>query len=238
MFYMMGLGLDQDSLGKKALETLKKCQKVYLESYTVKLPYPQQALEKILKKKIVELARSEVEKEEFINNAKTEDIALLVYGSPLTATTHISLILKCKKENIPYKIIHHASILDAVAETGLQVYKFGKTASMPLWKENYKPTSFIEIIKENRSIGAHTLILVDIGLDYQNALQQLKEAMKEMKLEKMIVCSMLGTEKQKILYASLENLEKTKEKIEELFCFIIPGKLHFLEEEMLKTYSL
>lgn len=234
---MIGLGLDLDDLSKRALEIIKKCQKVYLESYTVKLPYPQPALEKILKKKIIELARSEVEKEDFIDNAKTEDIALLVYGSPLTATTHISLILKCKKEKIPYQVIHNASIFDAVAETGLQIYKFGKIASMPLWKESYKPTSFIEAIQENQSIGAHTLILIDIGLDYQNALQQLKEAMKEMKLEKIIVCSMLGTKKPKILYNTLDNLQKNKTKVEEPFCFIIPGKLHFLEEEMLKGYS-
>jgi len=97
-----------------------------------------------------------VNSEQIIEEAKKNDIALLVYGSPLVATTHISLILKCKKENIPYKIINSASVVDAIAETGLQLYKFGRTASMPAWKQGYKPMSFVNIINENSRAGALT----------------------------------------------------------------------------------
>ncbi|HLD37461.1 MAG TPA: diphthine synthase, partial [Candidatus Nanoarchaeia archaeon] len=149
MFYLIGLGLDVKSISIEGWEICGKCEKLYLESYTIELPYKTKELEKFLGKKVIGLDREQVEGEKFIDEAKTKDIALLAYGSPLAATTHISLLLKCKKENIPFKIFHNASILDAVAETGLQLYKFGKTASMPKWRGSYRPMSFIEIIKEN-----------------------------------------------------------------------------------------
>src|SRR3989338_5720710 len=114
MFYLIGLGLDVKGI---SIEGWEICEKLYLESYTIELPYKIKELEKFLGKKVIELDREQVEGEKFIDEAKTKDIALLAYGSPPAATTHISLVLKCKKENIPFKIFHNASILDAVAET-------------------------------------------------------------------------------------------------------------------------
>ena len=109
--------------------------------------------------------------------AKKENVALLVYGSPLSATTHISLINSCKSKKIKYKILHAGSIFDAVAESGLQLYKFGKTTSLPKWQENFTPTSYLDIIKENQKIGAHTLLLIDIGLTFTKTKEQLKRDM-------------------------------------------------------------
>ncbi len=233
VFYLIGLGLNLKSLSVEALEVLKKCNRVYLESYTVDFPYSIKDIEKVIGKKIEELGREEVENEGFIDSAKKENIALLVYGNPLSATTHISLILKCKKEGIDYKVLHNASILDAIAETGLQLYKFGKTASMPAWKESYKSNSFIEVIKENLKIKAHTLLLVDIGLSSENALEQFEQVCKKrnMNLGKIIICSQIGVDS-KIYYDTLEKLKKKKIKMP--FCIIIPSEMHFLEKEALE----
>ena len=104
-FYLIGAGLDLKSVSVDALEVLKKCRKVYLESYTVDFPYEVSDIEK-LGIKAIPLTRTMVEMEDFVEEAKLQDIALLVYGSPLTATTHISLILKCRKENINYDNSH------------------------------------------------------------------------------------------------------------------------------------
>ena len=233
MFYLIGLGLDVKGISIEGWEICGKCEKLYLESYTIELPYKIKELEKFLGKKVIELDREQVEGEKFIDEAKTKDIALLAYGSPLAATTHISLVLKCKKENIPFKIFHNASILDAVAETGLQLYKFGKTASMPKWRGSYRPMSFIEIIKENSDIGAHTLLLADIGLNFNDALNQFQGALKKNKLKMglIIVCSRLGTDGKNIVCENIEDLKN--EKINSPFCIIIPSELHFLEEEAL-----
>ena len=46
---------------------------------------------------------------------------------------------------------------------------------MPNWAEHTnRPTSFTSYIKQNLSIDAHTLILTDIGLQIQQAIEQLK----------------------------------------------------------------
>lgn len=234
MLYLIGLGLDSSSLSREKIEIIKKCDKVYLENYTVEFPYSTEKIEENLGKKILQADREFIESLKILEDAKTKDIALLIYGSPLTATTHISIITEAKKKKIKYKIIYNASIIDAVAETGLQLYKFGKISSIPKWTEKYKPKSFNENIKQNLSIDAHSLILIDIGLEFNDALNELSESLDEgkIKIGKMIVCSCLGTEKSRILYDKFENL--SHKSIKAPFCFIIPGKLHFVEEEVLE----
>jgi diphthine synthase len=231
-FYLIGTGLNAESITLEAIKATRKCKKVFLENYTVDFPYEKKFLERKLNKKIKELKREEVESESFLESCRKEDIALLVYGDSLSATTHSELILSCKKNKIPFVIIHNASILTAISETGLQLYKFGKTASMPTWKDNWKPESFTDIIKQNLSIDAHTLLLVDIGLSLDKAKEQLIESFKHqnIKVEKLIACSNLGV-KSEIAYDKIENLPK---RIRPPYCFIIPAKLHFLEEEYLK----
>lgn len=240
-FYLIGLGLNENSITGEAWQTLQKCERVYLEGYTVEFPYDTDLLSKGINKEIIKLNREEVEREEFLIEAKNADIALLVYGSPLSATTHYSLISKCINEGIKHKIIYNGSILDAVAETSLQLYKFGKIVSMPKWiKSKYEPESFIEIIKDNQKIKAHTLILVDIGLDYEDALGQLMKSLKNngMKIDELVICSRLGTADSKIIYSNMEKLLKIN-NIKEPFCFIIPSKeLHFTEEEALESFKV
>ncbi len=234
MFYFIGLGLNEKSLTTEALAVLRKCKKIYLEFYTIKFPYSVEDLEKQIGRKIEKLDRGQVESERFLNDAKREDIALLVYGSPLAATTHISLLLKCKKDKIKFRILQNTGVFNAVSESGLQLYKFGKTTSLPQAKQSYEPKSFIEIVEENKRIGAHTLILVDIGLKFQDALKQLEKNLALNDEDKIVVCSCLGTKSSEIVYNVLKNLKKLK-SVKEPFCFIIPGKLHFIEEEALKT---
>src|SRR3989344_5138084 len=162
MLYLIGLGLNEEGFSFEAFNAVKNSRKVYLESYTVEFPYNIELLEERLEKKVKKVDRSFVENgvENLIREAKEINIALLIYGSPLMATTHISIIDECKKKRIPYRIVNGASILDAIGETGLSLYKFGKIASLPF----HEADSFIDLVKENLSINAHTLILVDIGM--------------------------------------------------------------------------
>jgi len=70
------------------------------------------------------------------------------------------MVIRAKKQGIDVKVIHNASIMNAVAACGLQLYNFGETVSIPLWEENWQPTSFIEKIQRNKSNGLHTLCLL------------------------------------------------------------------------------
>ncbi len=234
-FYLISLGLKSKDATHESIEIVKNCKEVYLENYTVDFPFEKGELEEIYQKKIKELEREKVELEDFLKKAKKEDIALLVYGDALSATTHSELILSCKKNKIPFKITHNASILTAIAETGLQLYKFGKTASMPTWRDNWKPDSFIEIIKQNKSISAHTLLLVDINLEIEKSKEQLREAFQKnsFQIDRIILCSNLGVNS-KIYYLPLEKIPK---KIKKPYCIIIPDRLHFHEEEYLEKFK-
>jgi len=227
MLYIIGLGLNENGISKEGLLALEKCKKVYLEGYTVDFPYKISDLNLgKRKKKIMKLGRNEVESDKLIREAKSINIALLVYGSPLFATTHMSLVLDAEKMGVRVKVIYSASVLDAIAETGLQIYKFGKIASMAK-----QEADFIQYVKENQKIDAHSLILVDIGLKFEEALGRLEKE----KIREVVVCSCLGCEEGKIVYGKISELKG--EKIKQPFCFIIPGKMHFMEKEALERFE-
>lgn len=233
MLYLIGLGLNDKGISKEGMLAVEKCKKVYLEGYTVNFPYTLNELH-LGKKKIIRLRRDEVESNKLIKEAKGRNIALLVYGSPLFATTHMTLILDAKEQKVRTEVIYSASVLDGIAETGLQLYKFGKIASIPAWTKNYKPDSFMDLVKDNQSIKAHSLILIDIGLPFERALEQLEEAAKNknVKLGEIIICSQIGTENSRIFYDTITSLKK--KRISLPFCIIIPEDMHFLEEKGLR----
>ena len=237
MLYLIGLGLNLKGISVEGLEILKNCKKIYLENYTVDFPYAENVLWEFIGKKIEIADRKKVEGLEIVDEAKKKDVALLIYGSPLTATTHIALLDEAKHSRVKCRVIYAGSIFDAIGETGLQLYKFGKITSMPAWKKSFTPTSFMEIIKDNQKIDAHSLILVDIGLPFEKAIEQFKKSLEEHKIRigKFLVCSNLGTKNKKIYLRTLKEFEDYK--IHKPFCFVILGKLHFAEEEFLKRFE-
>jgi diphthine synthase len=239
MLYLIGLGLNKKGISVEGLEIAKRCKKVYLENYTVDFPYTLGELSEVIGKDIVSLDRGKVESLEFVDYAKKSDVALLVYGSPLMATTHITILDECNKSGIKTRVIHAGSIIDGIGETGLQLYKFGKISSMPTWKKSFTPDSFMEIIKDNQRAKAHSLILVDIGLDFDEALKQLEISSEkyQIKLKKLIVCQNIGTKRQKILYRDMVELREFS-GVRKPYCIIIPsGDLHFTEEDYLKNFE-
>jgi len=238
MLYIIGLGLNVDGISTFGLECARKCKRIYLENYTVDFPYSLGELTQFIDKKIIPADREMVENLELVDEAKKMDVALLVYGSPLTATTHITLIQEAKRMGIKYKVIYNASVLDAVAQTGLQIYKFGKIASMPAWKKSYEPDSFMETVKENMSIKAHSLILIDPGLEFQDAFTQLEKTLEKynIKPKSLVVCSALGTKYSKIMYKFIEEFKRIKD-IKHPYCMILPGKMHFMESEEVEEFK-
>ncbi len=236
MLYIIGLGLNEQGISKEGLLALEGCSKVFLEGYTVDFPYDIEGLH-LGKRNIEVLGRKEVESNFLIKEAKSKKVALLVYGSPLFATTHMTLIRDAKEQGTRVRVIYAASIFDALAGTGLQLYKFGKITSMPMWKENYEPDSFMDVVKDNKSIKAHSLILSDIGMGFKRAINQFQKAVdnKKIKLDKIIVCSKMGAEEESVYYDTIEKLKN--QKIRMPFCIIIPEDMHFMEKEALELIS-
>ena len=231
VLYIIGLGLEVRGISLHGKKILKNVKKIYLDNYTVELPYSKKELEKELKIKVIEASRESVESERLVDEAKKGDVVLLVYGSPLSATTHISLIESCKEKKVKFNILYSGSVFDAVAESGLSLYKFGKTISLPKWQKNFEPKSFMNVIEDNKKIWAHTLLLIDIGLKFQDAKKELIECGLK---EKVIVCSCLGI-KSKFFYGFLDDIPI--DKIKAPYCIIIPSKLDINEERLLNINS-
>ena len=122
----------------------------------------------------------------------------------------------------------------------MQLYKFGKTASIAKWiLPSFRPESFYEVIKANLGIGAHTLLLLDIGLKVNEALSYLESMAKTKDSQindwQIVVCENLGTNKQKISYGKIRDLNSKKFSLPS--CLIVVGKMHFMEKEMLEAVS-
>ena len=235
MLYIIGVGFDVSDISLRAADVVKLCEKLYAEDYT--MAYDFKALSKVIGKAITVLDRHDVEEGmHFIDEAKKSHVALLVPGDPLTATTHISLLIAAHEKGINYEVIHNQSIYSAIAETGLHIYKFGKTASILEHKQGFRPTSFYDIIKENISIGAHTLLLLEPGMTVSKTVAILLDIGKHMrkpiiKQDTMLVAAHIGTST-RIVYAKASELVKMDMK--QPCCIIVPAGLHFSEKETLE----
>ena len=253
MLSIIGIGLsDEKDITVKGLEIIRKSDAVYLENYTSILNVPVEKLEKFYNKKIILADRTLIEQkaeETILKDAKTKNVALLVVGDALSATTHTDLIKRAREKNIAVKIIHNASILTAVGETGLQLYKFGKTTSIPFPEKNYQPETAYDVIRENQKNDLHTLVLLDLRPN-ENKFMAANEAIGILlKIEnkrkgkiftektKIIACARVGSDDLIIKYGTAEKIRNI-DFGKPVHCLIVPAKkLHFAEEEFLGFYE-
>jgi diphthine synthase len=249
--YFIGLGLDNEKdITVKGLEAVKKCDYLFLEDYTSKLNVSVEKLEEFYEKKIFRADRELVEKraEEILDKAAQKNIGFLVIGDVFSATTHIDLFLRAKEKDIEIKVIHNTSILNAIGSVGLELYKYGKTTSMPYFEPSFRPETPYDVIKQNKENNLHTLLLLDIKKD-KNKYMSVNEAITQLleiedkrkekvfpKTLKIIGCARVGSDRQLVKYGKASELLRY-DFGEPLHCIIIPGKLHFMEEEMLKLWE-
>ncbi|KAF2402457.1 diphthine synthase [Trichodelitschia bisporula] len=165
MLYFIGLGLaDEKDISVKALEIVKRAERVYLEAYTAILLVDQERLESFYGRSIILADREMVESSShtILSGATDSDIAFLVVGDPFGATTHTDLQLRCREEGVPTRTLPNASILTGIGVTGLSLYNFGATLSMVFFTESWRPASFYPKLAANAGLGLHTLVLLDI----------------------------------------------------------------------------
>ena len=238
---IIGIGLwDEKDITVKGLEIVKKCSKVYLEVYTSRLGCAFADLEGFYGKKITKADRETVERkaeETILKDAKEGECAFLVIGDPMSATTHIDLVMRAKEKGIKINIIHNASVLTAVGIVGLELYKYGKTTSIPFENENVKTP--VEVYQMNKLDGLHTLFLLDLRPD-KNKFMTAKQAAKYLiskgvsEDETCISCTGLGSPKPEIKTTKLSEAPELTLLPQ---CLIIPGRLHFMEEDAIKQWE-
>ncbi|KAJ9596950.1 hypothetical protein L9F63_012020 [Diploptera punctata] len=181
MFYVIGLGLgDAKDITARGLEIVKNAQRVYLEAYTSILTVGKEALEQFYGRNLIIADRELVEQgaDEILEDADAIDVAFLVVGDPFGATTHTDLLLRAKEKGITCKVVHNASIMNAIGCCGLQLYNYGETVSIPYWTDTWQPDSFYDKIASNRRRGLHTLCLLDIKVK-EPTLESLCKKKKE-----------------------------------------------------------
>jgi len=246
----IGLGLhDEYGITLEGLNEAKKADKVFAEFYTsLMLEFKIKNFEKLIKKPIKVLNRKEVEEEAeeiILKEAKNKNVAFLVPGDPMVATTHIDLRLRAEKAGIKTKIIHGVSIISAIPGiTGLQSYKFGRTITMPLLNKKEIFTSPYEYILKNLSIGLHSLILLDIDVERKRYLK-IPEALEqilsiEKKLKKGIIneewlaigIARAGSKKPIVKADEIKNL-MDYDFGDPPYSLVFPAKLHFMEIDAL-----
>uniref|UniRef100_A0AAR2J8Q5 diphthine methyl ester synthase n=1 Tax=Pygocentrus nattereri TaxID=42514 RepID=A0AAR2J8Q5_PYGNA len=250
MLYFIGLGLgDAKDITVKGLEVIKGCSRVYLEAYTSILTVGKEALEEYYGRELLLADRDMVEQEadEILKGADVSDVAFLVVGDPFGATTHSDLVLRAVNAGIQYRVIHNASILNAVGCCGLQLYSFGETVSIVFWTDNWKPESFYDKIKGNRDMGMHTLCLLGAGrkiyepprfMTVAQAAEQLLEIVQNPITEETVCVGLarVGADDQAIQAGSLREMASC-DLGGPLHSMIITGHLHPLEVDMLRLFS-
>lgn len=272
MLYLIGLGLgDEKDITLRGLEAVKKCEKVYMEAYTSLLSFGLSTdglstLEKLYGKPITVADREMVEEkvDSVLSEATSFDVAFLVVGDPFGATTHTDLVVRAKELGVEVKVIHNASVMNAVGICGLQLYRYGETISIPFFTDTWKPDSFYEKIQRNRELGLHTLCLLDIKvkeptweslcrgkklyepprfMTINTAIEQLLEIEQnrgESAYNEDTNCvglARLGSEDQKIVVGTMRQLLAVDFGAP-LHCLVIVGTTHPIEEEMLNMYKL
>ncbi|GLT51059.1 hypothetical protein SLA2020_245050 [Shorea laevis] len=144
MLYIVGLGLgeERDITLRDGLSTL----------------------EKLYAKPVRPADREMVEEkaDSILSEALGSDVAFLVVGDPFGATTHTDLVVRAKKLGVDVKVVHNASVMNAIGICGLQLNHYGETVSIPFFTETWRPDSFYEKIQRNFKLGLHTLCLLDI----------------------------------------------------------------------------
>jgi len=240
---MIGIGLnDEKDITVKGLEAVKKCDVIYLESYTSLLQCSKEDLEKFYGKKIILADRDIVEKkaeETILKDAKEKNVAFLVVGDVFGATTHTDIKLRALEANIKVVIINNASVLNAIGITGLELYKFGKVTSIPFNNKDVKAP--YEVLLSNLDKGLHTLFLLDLN-PKANKFLTIKEAIEFLKNlglteeTKAVACARLGSSKPIIKFGKINdliNIDYGKAP----YCLIIPAQMHFMEEEALEKFQ-
>src|SRR3989344_1385294 len=228
MLYLIGLGINRGHITLGALADARKCDGLYLEGYT-SLGLSKKELERIFGKEIMKVEREFVEGFD-VRKAKKKNIGILVHGDIFSATTHISLLLECRKNNVKIKLANGISILTLIGNLGLNLYNFGKVASVP-----FQDVGLISSLRENKDL--HTLFLLDLN-PQENKFVSINEAVERLLKQGMnnrlcIAIERLGFNDQKITVRNAEEITKLKfDKYPQ--CFVIPGKMHFIEEEALE----
>jgi len=174
MLTFIGLGLyNEHSITREGARAIRAADRVFAEFYTSQLLGTSvKQLEAHYGVDIAVRDRAGVEQdpEPMLAAAAEESVAFLTAGDTMISTTHTDLRIRAESRGIETHVIHGVTAETAASGlTGLQNYRFGKAVTLPfpfVHGAGDVPPSVIESIEANESRGLHTLVYLDIKIDY------------------------------------------------------------------------
>lgn len=168
--YLVGLGLSAGNITAEALDLIKKVDSIFLETYTSKAPGD--LINRIMEirsdtRSVTRRDLEDREGEALINElSKGRDVALLVIGDPMIATTHAALAVTVKRRGFNVRVINSVSIICALLnQLGLSPYKLGPIATITYPRMGVLSMRAYDILLDNLRRGLHTILLLDIRDD-------------------------------------------------------------------------
>lgn len=242
----VGLGLGERGTSLAGVDAIKASDLAYFERYTSP-PSPTlvEGLEEAAGKKMVMVGREFVEDgREILQRASTSRVVLAVQGDPMIATTHNDLRVRAASRGIRTRVVHGATIPAAAAsESGLHYYKFGGTITFTMKSPTHHQDVY-QRIHRNLLEGLHSLLLLEYdvegnaGVEPAFVFERLLDAEKNFKRDVLsegtlaVVLERVGMRDEAAVGGSMGAL-KARSFGPPPHCVIIPGRLHFTEEEAL-----
>jgi len=245
MLTFVGLGLyDEKDISVKGLEAVRAADKVYAELYTSKIMGASlEELERFYGRKMHLLSRKDVEVDpSWLEEARTNNLALLVGGDPMVSTTHLDLLLRASEMGIATRVVHSSSIVTAASGLcGLQNYRFGRSATIPFpylarGKRILPETPYLALI-ENLERNLHTLLFLDICDERFMTINQGAELLLELaeasgdnalKGRLGVGIARAGSEEATV-HADLLGRLPNYDFGDPLHILVVPARLHFME---------
>jgi len=269
VLYLIGLGLcGVKDITVRGLELVKSSDYVFMEYYTSILGVDIEELQKFYEKEIILADREMIENdfdEKILEKAKNFKVSILIVGDPFSATTHMDLYTRAIKKGVKIEVLNNASIINSCGISGLSLYRFGETVTIPFFTRTWKPCSFFEKVTKNMQNDYHTLVLLDIKVKeiseenlcrgkkiYEKprfmtvnvALAQMIEAEETLKSgkisEETLVVGIVrvGSPTQKIVSGKIKDILKVDFGAPLHSLIVCAPTLHSMEKEMMEFYSI
>jgi diphthine synthase len=248
MLYLIGLGVGERDITETGINAIKASELVFLDSYTAYVDETKLEMVKKLSRNDIKIADRHMLEEgidSILLMAENKAVSIITNGDPLIATTHKIILIEARKRKIPVKVIHSTSIFSvAIADSGLDFYRFGPVCTIPRWSEHYKPVSFYETILLNYSNGLHSLVLLDYDSEKGNSIR-VEEAISIMEKaeaqykkgiissdRKIVLLYDSGTENPHVTFSMIRDIKAVWNY--KMAAIIIPGRLSDIESEFLE----
>jgi diphthine synthase len=252
MLTFVGLGLyDERSITVEGRDALRTADRVFAEFYTSRLVGTDvSALEAHhgIDVDVRDRAGVEQHPEPILDAAEREDVVFLTAGDTMISTTHVDLRLRAIDRGVDTRVIHGVSAAQAASGlTGLQNYRFGKAVTLPFPRAHGGdgvPASVVDSVEANSERGLHTLVYLDIKVDdgrgddagetYMTA-DVAADLLAAVWPDRLAVAVARAGSPDPLVVADRLSALATREFGDPLHLLVLPGDLHHVEVDALRT---